>query len=79
MLSRYENNIQVWNVTTGVCEKTLEGHSDIVNSVAISDDGSRVVSGSCDKTVRVWNVTTGVCEKTLEGHSDMCECSGDIS
>ncbi len=39
--------------------KVLEGHSDQVPSVAISSDGSKIVSGSWDKTVRIWSVETG--------------------
>ena len=50
-------------------EQTLEGHSDPVKSVAFSHDGSRLASGSDDRTVRVWNVATGQVEQTLEGHS----------
>jgi WD40 repeat protein len=49
-------------------EQTLEGHSDSVMSVAFSPDGSKVASGSYDRTVRVWNVVTGQAEQTLEGH-----------
>ena len=41
-----------------------------VNSVAFSQDGSRVVSGSSDKTVRIWNVTTGKVEAELRGHTN---------
>ena len=52
-------------------EQTLEGHSDPVNSVAFSPDGSRLASGSGDSTVRVWNVATGQVEQTLEGHSGL--------
>jgi WD40 repeat protein len=40
-------------------EAELKGHTDWVTSVAFSQDGSQVVSGSRDKTVRIWNVTTG--------------------
>jgi WD40 repeat protein len=51
-------------------EQTLEGHSDWVRSVAFSPDGSKLASGSSDRTVRVWNVATGQVEQTLEGHLD---------
>ena len=46
----------------------VEGHSSCVRSVAFNHDGSRIVSGSYDKTVRVWNAATGTCEATLTGH-----------
>jgi WD40 repeat protein len=36
------------------------GHGSDVTGVAISPDGSRVVSSSSDKTVRVWDLQTGV-------------------
>jgi WD40 repeat protein len=39
-------------------------------SVAFSQDGSRVVSGSDDKTVRIWNVMIGEVEAELRGHTD---------
>jgi WD40 repeat protein len=38
----------------GKCIQTLQRHSDRVNSVAFSLDGSQVVSGSRDKSVRIW-------------------------
>jgi WD40 repeat protein len=50
---------------------TLEGHSDWVNSIAWSLDGSRLASGSWDKTVRIWDPATGQCASTLEGHSGL--------
>jgi WD40 repeat protein len=38
---------------------TLRGHSDWVRSVAYSQDGKLIVSGSHDRTVRIWDAATG--------------------
>jgi hypothetical protein len=47
--------------------RTLEGHSDSVNSVAISPDGQRAVSASGDRTLKVWDLATGRCVATFWG------------
>ncbi|MEE0882663.1 MAG: hypothetical protein U0L65_04520 [Bacteroidales bacterium] len=36
------------------CLKTLEGHSNGVCSVAFSPDGTKIISGSEDKTIKIW-------------------------
>ena len=38
---------------------TLTGHSGRVHSVAFSEDGKHVVSGSDDNLVKIWNSETG--------------------
>ena len=38
-------------------------------SVSWNADGSRIVSGSGDKTLKVWDAATGKAVLTLEGHS----------
>ena len=48
-----------WMVVLGQVLKVLEGHTLPVNSVAISTDGGKIVSGSEDNTVRVWSAETG--------------------
>ena len=60
--------MRVWDAQSGECLRTLEGHSDFVTSVALSGDGTRIVSGSWDKTVRVWDAQSGKCLRKLEGH-----------
>ncbi|MDD7589908.1 MAG: hypothetical protein SPJ75_05155, partial [Candidatus Onthomorpha sp.] len=52
-----------------VCLKTLEGHSEDILSVAYSPDGTKIVSGSGDKTIKIWDANTGERLKTLKGHS----------
>ena len=37
-----------------VAEKT-NAHSDQIMSVAFSPDGTKIVSGSFDKTIKVWD------------------------
>lgn len=35
------------------CTKTLEEHTNTVNSICWSPDGEKLASGACDNTVRI--------------------------
>jgi hypothetical protein len=61
-----DRTIKVWNIETGECLLTLEGHQSHVESLAVTAD--KIISGSNDGTIKVWSLETGVCLSTLEGH-----------
>jgi hypothetical protein len=56
-----DKTLRVWDLSSGQCLGTLEGHSGWVNSVSVTPDGLRAVSGSYDNTLRVWDLSSGRC------------------
>ena len=47
-----------------------------IMAVGFSSDGTRIVSGSVDKSVRVWDASTGVELKELKGHTSVVNSVG---
>ena len=47
--------IKVWNVASGECLQTLEGHVHDILSVDFSSDNSKFATASVDKTVKIWD------------------------
>lgn len=68
-----ENTVRLWDIESGQCFHTLEGHLDSVWAVAFSEDGQLLASSSDDQTVKLWQLQTGTCIKTLTGfESQVC-------
>ncbi|BAY13155.1 serine/threonine-protein kinase [Calothrix sp. NIES-2098] len=70
----------VWQISKALLPKTvayeklalahsLTGHNGSINSLAFSDDGNTLVSGSTDKSIKIWNLQTGTLKTTLNLHS----------
>ncbi|NDD57575.1 MAG: hypothetical protein EBZ44_07715, partial [Verrucomicrobia bacterium] len=51
------------------CLMALIGHRSSVYSVSFSPDGTKIVSGSGDKSIRIWDATSGTQIHQLDGHS----------
>ncbi len=65
-----DDGIHLWNIRTGEHKRMLTGHTDVVNTIALSSDGNILASGSWDDTIRLWDAHTGEHKKTLTGHTD---------
>ncbi|KAJ3077724.1 hypothetical protein HK102_005009 [Quaeritorhiza haematococci] len=55
-----------------VTAKYINGHADSV--YCIQFDGTRIVSGSRDRTIKFWDLRTQKCERTLRGHDGSVLC-----
>jgi len=60
-------SVKLWDIESGSCLRTFEGHRSYVRSVAFTPDGTCILSGSQDKTLRLWDVMSGECLKVLDG------------
>jgi WD40 repeat protein len=56
--------IQLWNVSSGRCERTLEGHTSIVTDMILLLDG-RLWSVCSNGSIKIWNIETGLCDLTV--------------
>ncbi|CAN0398772.1 unnamed protein product, partial [Discosporangium mesarthrocarpum] len=67
----------VWDYETGECERSLKGHTNVVQGVAFSPDGQALASCGADMTVKVWDFTQGTpheCLRTFRGHDHNVSC-----
>ncbi len=51
-----DGTVKILSADTGATLRTLRGHTSTVLSVLFIQDGTKVLSGSSDKTVRVWRI-----------------------
>ncbi len=59
---------ELWDIATGWRLVGFEGHTGRVTAAAWTPDGTRVVTGSADRTLKVWDVSTGYELLTIYGH-----------
>jgi WD40 repeat protein len=66
--SHRDTSVKLWDLRSGDCLRTLDGHADGVYSLAFRGD-DQVVSGSRDATIRLWDLTSGATVRVLTGHT----------
>jgi WD40 repeat protein len=64
-----DRTVKLWSIESKKEEITLQGHDNIVTSIAFSPDGKYLASGSEDNTVKLWSVESQKEVSTLRGHS----------
>ncbi|MBD2187218.1 serine/threonine-protein kinase [Pseudanabaena mucicola] len=65
-----DKNIKIIDLASGKVAKTLTGHTNLINSIAIAKARDLLVSGSYDNTVNIWQISTGKLLRSLKGHKD---------
>ncbi|KAJ5731166.1 uncharacterized protein N7483_005674 [Penicillium malachiteum] len=50
--------IKIWNSSSGQCLSTLKGHRDRLAYLISSQDETKLISASWDKSVKIWDIPT---------------------
>ncbi|KAL4257995.1 hypothetical protein AB1N83_013594 [Pleurotus pulmonarius] len=66
----FDSTVRLWDEAGKA--KVLEGHTNVVTSVAFSKD--HIISGSWDDTIRVWDAVSGDSVRVLRGHTYSVHC-----
>lgn len=72
MITDTLDHVNVWDLETGAIRFTLAGHDAKKQAfwAEFSQDSSRIVTSSMDKTAIVWNAENGTRLQRLVGHTD---------
>jgi WD40 repeat protein/serine/threonine protein kinase len=54
-----DRTARLWTVRAAKEIRQFRGHTDQINSVAVTPDGKRGLTGSWDKTIRLWDLEAG--------------------
>jgi len=60
----------VFDTGTWKSVRKLEGHEEVVYSVAWKPKSSEIAIGSLDKTARIWDTSDGKCLRVIKDHAD---------
>jgi WD40 repeat protein len=60
--------VRLLDVDNGKEIRRFTGHTNLIQGIAISPDGRKLLSGSSDATVRVWDLTSGKEILRFAGH-----------
>jgi WD40 repeat protein len=62
--------LKLWEVSSGQCLRTFQGHTDEVTAVSFCPDGQQALSSSHNWELILWEVSSGQCLRTFKGHTN---------
>jgi WD40 repeat protein len=72
----FDSTLKLWEIATGRCLQTLEGHANAILAVYLSSNcswalsaGGSISGRSGDTTLKLWEVASGRTLRTLKGHA----------
>ncbi|CAL4994058.1 unnamed protein product [Urochloa decumbens] len=68
----WDGTVKIWNLSSDVCNTTLNGHSDRLLCVdyITGADRQHLITGSKDGTAQIWDLETKRCREYLQGHAN---------
>jgi WD40 repeat protein len=67
------NAVAIWDVAGGRLLRSIGDHGNDVDGIAISTDGTRVLTGGRDNVAKLWDVASGGLLRTFTGHAHWVE------
>lgn len=66
--SSAQGQLFVWEWQSESYILKQQGHHDVLNCIAYSQDGSKIATGSDDGKIKIWDSVSGLCVVTLTAH-----------
>jgi WD40 repeat protein len=64
-----EGRVALWDTVNRKLLRVFQAHRAWIRTVAFSDDGNKLVTGSDDTSAKIWEVSSGKLLRTLSGHT----------
>jgi COMPASS component SWD3 len=62
--------VKFWDITSGLCIKTISSHLGEVTSVEMNPQGSMLLSSSKDNSIRLWDIRMIRPVRRFKGHQN---------
>lgn len=63
-------NLKLWDLSSGECLKTFQGHEADILCVAVDWSSQRALTAGADRALKMWDMASGECVRTFAGHND---------